>query len=110
MREFYRLNPRLIERYQPFMMERKKFRQDTMSDVGWANGLYVGRAVSACFPKGKAYPSEPLKLYSSAEENETAAPITDADRFSGFAAAFNAQFRMKNTVPETQSQSENNIQ
>lgn len=61
-----------------------------MSDVGWMNGLYVGRAIGCCFPKGRKYPDKPMELWgveSTAEESEE--PFTDADRFAGFAAAFN---------------------
>lgn len=96
MKDFYALNPKLVMRYQPYMMAWKKNQQDVMSDEGWTNGLYVGRAISASFPKGKNYPSEPLKLYSSndPEDIEARKPITDADRFGGFVAMFNKQFEV----------------
>ena len=94
MREFYELNPKLIERYEPYMIAYRKNQQDEISDVGWTNGLYVGRAISASFPKGKTYPNEPLRLYSTAnpEDSEEGKPISDADRFGGFATVFNKRF------------------
>lgn len=99
MKDFYALNPKLVMRYQPYMMAWKKNQQDVMSDEGWTNGLYVGRAISASFPKGKNYPPEPLKLYSSNDPEDTEArkPITDADRFGGFVAMFNKQFQDAHT-------------
>lgn len=79
-----------MERYQPFFQEQLKQRREEMSDAGWTNGLYVGRAIGSCFSKGSKYPDEPLELWSAGENvEELSEPITDADRFAGFAAAFN---------------------
>jgi len=93
---FYRLNPRLLERYQPFMTATLKQRRENSSETGWTNGLYVAKAIGACMPKGKSYPSEPEKLWGNNEEiNEEGEPFTDADRFGAFAMAFNAGFKKK---------------
>lgn len=89
---FRRLNPKLMERYQPFFAEQMKQRHKDMSDAGWVNGLYVGRAIGNCFPKGKKYPDEPLELWSDGVVDETTEPFTDAERFAGFAAMFNKNF------------------
>lgn len=89
---FRRLNPKLMERYQPFFAEQMKQRRQEMSDQGWTNGLYVGRAIANCFPKGKKYPDEPLVLWSDGVADEFAEPFTDADRFAGFVSMFNKRF------------------
>lgn len=61
-----------------------------MSDAGWTNGRYVGRAIGSCFPKGRKYPNEPLELWSDRRDTEQVSEsFRDADRFAGFAAAFN---------------------
>ena len=87
---FMKLNPRLMERYQPYFQEQLKQRREDISDAGWTNGLYVGRAIGSCFSKNTKYPDEPLKLWGTGEEVAvTSEPFTDADRFAGFAAAFN---------------------
>lgn len=89
---FYKLNPVKMLRYLPFFTEQAKQRHKDMSDVGWVNGIYVGRAIGNCFPKGKKYPDEPLKLWGEGAVDETAEPFTDADRFAGFALMFNKRF------------------
>lgn len=69
-----------------------KYRRDNMSDSGWVNGLYVGRAISSCFSKNAKYPEEPLKLWNDGANQEENEPFTDADRFGAFVAAFNSKF------------------
>lgn len=86
--EFYRLNPKKLERYQPFLMERLKKAKDQDSEVGWINGQYVARAVSAVLPKGKRYPETPIRFYGLPEDEEGNV-ITDADRFAAWATMFN---------------------
>lgn len=89
---FRKLNPKIMERYLPFFKEQMKYRRENMSNVGWVNGIYVGRALGSCLPKGKKYPDEPLALWSDGTPEETSEPFTDADRFAGFAATFNRKF------------------
>lgn len=89
MEEFYRLNPKRIERYQPFLMARLKADKDDDSERGWINGSYVARAIGAAMSKRNKYPNEPIKFYEP-ETNDEGEPLTDADRFNAFAAAFNA--------------------
>lgn len=89
---FRKLNPKIMERYLPFFKEQAKYRRENMSDIGWVNGLYVGRAIGSCFPKGKKYPDEPMELWSDGASDEYSEPFTDADRFGAFAAAFNSKF------------------
>lgn len=89
---FRKLNPKIMERYLPFFREQMKYRRDNMSDSGWVNGLYVGRAISSCFSKNAKYPEEPLKLWNDGANQEENEPFTDADRFGAFVAAFNSKF------------------
>lgn len=89
---FRKLNPKIMERYLPFFREQMKYRRDNMSDSGWVNGLYVGRAISSCFLKNAKYPEEPLRPWNDETLEEDSEHFTDADRFAGFAAAFNRKF------------------
>lgn len=86
---FRKLNPKIMERYLPFFREQMKCRRDNMSDSGWINGLYIGMAIGSCFSKNAKYPEEPLELWNDGVSEEDSEPFTDADRFAGFAAAFN---------------------
>lgn len=88
LEEFYRMNPRKLERYQPFLLERFKRTKENDSELGWIGGQYVARAIGAVMPKGKRYPDEPIRFYGS-QEDEDGNVITDADRFQAFAAMFN---------------------
>lgn len=82
-----------MERYYPFFTEQLKQRHEDMSAVGWINGLYTGRAIGNCFPKGKKYPEEPLTLWGDGHTtDEVAEQFTDADKFAGFASMFNKRF------------------
>lgn len=94
VQEFYSLNPARLERYQPFLQERLKQKNEGISEVGWVNGLYVSRAIGGALPKGKRYPDVPIKIYDSSNDNpdgeeEKQEPFTDADNFAAFAAVFN---------------------
>lgn len=73
-------------------MEQAKYRREGMSGEGWTNGLYVAMAIGSCFSKGTKYPDEPLKLWNDDAQDENSEAFTDADRFAGFAAAFNRKF------------------
>jgi hypothetical protein len=90
METFYRLNPKKMERYQPYLLEMLKKRRDDISESGWANGIYVGRAIAVAFSKGKKYPDEPMRFYQVEEER-----VPDAERFRTFAIAFNASHKYK---------------
>lgn len=86
---FRKLNPKIMERYLPFFKEQMKHRREVVSDAGWVNGMYFGRALGSCFPKGSKYPNEPLALWNDGDSDKNPEPFTDADRFAGFAAEFN---------------------
>lgn len=94
---FYKLNPAKMLRYLPFFTEQAKQKKRDVSEAGWTNGVYVGRAIAGCFPKGKKYPDEPLVLWNDGSTDENTEPITDAERFAGFAAAFNRNFNDEST-------------
>ena len=94
---FYQLNPKLIQRYQPFLLATIRQNHSDVSETGWVNGLYVARAIGACLPKGKHYPHEPENLWGNTNDNmnEDVEPLTDADRFEAFMISFNAGFKLK---------------
>lgn len=102
MMQFYQMNPRMIERYQPYMNEWLEQHMGEYSTAGWANGLYVARVIGSLGKGGESYPESPLDLidHGSDEEEETYT-FTDADKFGAWAAAFNKQFegRRDATVP-----------
>lgn len=79
-----------MERYQRFFAEQIKQKREEISEGGWINGIYIGRAIGGCFSKRGKYPNEPLKFWSNDQsEKESKEAFTDADRFAGFAAAYN---------------------
>jgi len=82
------MNPRKLERYQPFLLERFKRTKENDSELGWIGGQYVARAIGAVMPKGKRYPDEPIRFYGP-QEDEEGNVLTDADRFQAFATMFN---------------------
>lgn len=88
MDEFYRLNPKKIIRYQPYMMARYKAEKDQESEVGWVNGQYVARAINVTMSKNGKYPTEPITFYQeyvSEEEMDQKA----AEDFWAYAQAYN---------------------
>lgn len=86
---FRKLNPKIMERYLPFFKEQVKYRRENVSDTGWVNGMYIGRAINSCFAKNAKYPEEPMKLWGEISPEENSETFTDADRFAVFASAFN---------------------
>ena len=102
--EFYRLNPKKMERYQPFLMARYKLQKDEDSERGWVNGAYVARAIGASFSRCGKYPNSPIAFY---ETNTVDDEFTDVERFKAFAAVFNkaneARFAKKSNEPDTKS-------
>lgn len=66
----------------------------------WATGLYVGRAIGACFTKDVKYPEKPLNLFEGEQEEAqkgTDYGDTDAEvlakQFEQFANNFNKKFQ-----------------
>ena len=97
MEQFYRLNPKLFMRYQPFMTEWAKNYHYSRTEMGWITGRYVSHAVGANFSKSHRYPSMPEAFYDfgRAEEAPGEEKLTDFDRFKAFAMMFNKQFARK---------------
>lgn len=93
MCEFYRLNPKLIMRYQPFMSKRiEKTREDSHFD-GWVFGQYIAASISANFNKRAKYPKKPYFMMQMEEEETEVHVLTDAERFAMFAMTFNADHK-----------------
>ena len=87
------MTPARLERYQPFYMKKLSFQRDDMSGVGWTNGIYVAKAISACLSKKARYPNSPMQLFedgSSEMPDEDALARQDLDRFMAIASVFNA--------------------
>lgn len=103
---FYKLNPKKMLRYQPYLSEWLKQSKHEENETGWVNGIYVAKAVSAAvFPKQAKYPEEVINLFGSSQSgssDEEAYVLTDADRFAGFAIQFNksneSRFNRKPTI------------
>lgn len=78
---FWHMNPRRIK---PF---RTAFEKKT-NYIAWINGIYVGKAIGACFPKGTKYPEIPIE--SSSDEIKK---MPDAEMFGIFALEINKKFK-----------------
>ena len=95
---FYRLNPKLMMRYQPFLTEWVKEKHVTESSVGWQNGVYIRDAIASNFSKSNHYPEKPIAFYSDTvhynygDDEEEQYEFTDADRFNAFALMYNKRF------------------
>ena len=104
MEVFYRLNPKRVQRYQPYMVEWLKQHKEEQSEVGWMNGMYVQRAVGTMLSKKAKYPDKPLKVYGDpepqTEEEAEAQAFSDAERFAAFAMVFNKNHKAKQPEAE----------
>lgn len=79
-----------MERYLPFYRERVNAKWDDLTNAGWANGLYVARAVGACFSKKGKYPDKPMPLIEVGPVDDEAPIMSkDLERFLNFAAEYN---------------------
>lgn len=96
MDTFYRLNPKKLSRYQPFLNEMVKQRVLEADAQAWRSGSYVHVAIGASFAKGKRYPSQPYSMdrYGHDEDGEVY-ELTDADRFWAFAQSVNQSREIK---------------
>ena len=72
METFYRLNPKRLSRYQPFLNEAAKQRVIESDTHAWRTGSYVQAAIGSAFPNGRRYPSQPFALerYNIDEDGE----------------------------------------
>lgn len=96
MDTFYRLNPKRLSRYQPFLNEAAKQRVIEADTQAWRTGSYVQAAIGSAFPKGRRYPSKPFVMdrYEFDEDGEVH-ELTDADRFWAFAQSVNQSREIK---------------
>lgn len=94
--QFYRLNPKLLKRWQPYFNEAMLQSEKDLSKAGWVNGYYVRSAVASSFSKKAKYPEEPIfQGYVRGDNNEEAHKLNDAERFMIFATQFNKSFKSK---------------
>lgn len=77
------LNPETLEPFYKAYKIKKKNESDLINYQAWLSGAYANRAIVSFFNR-KRYPDNPLK-----EQGEQEAPMTDAERFGAYAAAFN---------------------
>ena len=96
MELFYRLNPKKMMRYQPFLNEQIKQRELRADTQAWRSGNYVQAAIGSVLPRGKRYPNQPFLMnkYDIDEDGEVY-EITDADRFWAFAESVNQAKEIK---------------
>lgn len=107
MMVFYKMNPKLIERYQPYMNEWVNERISDSSMTGWVNGLYMTRVVGVALGGNEGYPETPIDLIRGEQlalDDEEAYEFTDADRFGAWAMMFNRQFEADRLPEEKQSE------
>lgn len=105
MSVFYKLNPRKLERYLPYLQEAETQRHNGNVTDAWIYGSYNARAISACFGKNSRYPDKPDGLIERPEPGEKTYQITDADRFAGFVAQFNRSIKPKETATKDEGPS-----
>lgn len=72
--------------YQDAYMEQKKQEMQMLDAAAYYQGLYVHRAVAACFNKHTKYPKKP---YSLVEKKKTLSP---EEKFKLWIAEFNKRF------------------
>lgn len=108
MAVFYKLNPKLMVRYQPYMNEWVKERLTHDSVAGWLAGSYVRDAIGSNFSKSHRYPDKPISFYDEPDGDEQE-QFTDAERFKAFAAVFNKQFTEKEAASKPDKASDEEI-
>ena len=96
---FWRLNPILIKPFFEACSLSQKRQLDMGNTVAWLTGIYMLKAMDACFGKNKRYDDKPidLRLYDKSDLDQTeqkavAKKNADAIRFAEFARQFNKNF------------------
>lgn len=89
---FFKLNPKTLRRWQPYLNEALSYNERELSKTGWVHGKYVSMAIGASFSKKVKYPSEPYGYREDTTPDEEKHIFTDADRFFVFATEFNKRF------------------
>lgn len=102
------MTPKMFTRQLPYYEKQLEMKRRSEQELAWINGIYVARAVGACF-KGK-YPDKPLDFYNVNnntfldvdQEEETKKPKDVVD-FEAWAIAFNQkQFSGEKTTDESE--------
>lgn len=93
---FGKLNPRKIMPFEKANSEKTKRDQKEKIEFinlsTWLNGVYMTKAISACFSKDSKYPEKPIDLESDKPEKTLE---ENAENFREYAIAFNIQRRKK---------------
>lgn len=70
--------------------KRDSFEADNIDATAWLNGIYISRAIAACFARNSNYPKKPL---GGKEKEKTAVQM--ATEFEALAQVYNQQFDEK---------------
>lgn len=86
----------MFMRQLPFYEKQLEVKRRAEQNLAWINGIYVARAVGACF-KGK-YPEKPIDFYNlenndfeSEEKKDRPKRKKDVEAFEAWAIAFNKE-------------------
>lgn len=67
---FWHLNPKKLKPFWEADKIRIQSRMAANETVSYMNGLYVAKAISACFSKGNKYPDKPIGIFSFNEKTQ----------------------------------------
>lgn len=91
---FWTLTPEKLEPFIKVFKEREEREAESFqiesNFQAWLQGVYITKAISACFGKNVKYPSEPIRL-----KDEEVKPIETVSKFEAWATAFNQQIDKK---------------
>lgn len=91
--EIEHLNPRRIRQIAKAFQHKQEEKRATINYTSWLNGIYISKAISACFSKDAHYPQIPIDL---TRKNER----TMKEKLELWALAVNAEYDRKH--PESQ--------
>lgn len=74
---FWHLNPTKLKPFFEAERIRNKGKMQDIEIAGYVNGLYVCKAVSACFSKSAKYPSKPIGIFDL--DNKEDRPPTEEE-------------------------------
>lgn len=78
--------------YQDAYIEQKKQEIKMLDIAAFYNGVYVQKAVAACFSKKAHFPKQPLSL------TESAKPLSGEERFKLWIEEYNRRFDEKQGI------------
>lgn len=88
---FYKLNPKKLERYLPFLEEERNEFVGDIHLTGWVYGQYIASSIGANLSKRAKYPAQPYYINDHSTDDEETYVMTDAERFEAFANVFNSR-------------------